>query len=401
MGVQQGAELYAGFAAGAVPVDSRRYAIPSPTACGRSAALLALALASCGGGAERQEPIANAPDAAIDARSYVASFVTEDAEACFGDVQMTQPSLEGKDNASLAGVTPLRVVVAVDGSGSMAGQLSGRTKLEMARSAALGFVDGLPASVEASLLVFGQQGSNDDAGKARSCAGIDMLAPMSSDRAGLVGGVRRLKAVGWTPLAMALERAESLLQASSVPGEQLIYVVSDGEETCGGDPVAVARRINAGKTRAVINVIGFGLPAPEAAALKAVADAGGGNFVNLANQTDYDRTMQAVREANRHARNAARISDADKRNALQVSEVAGKASQCVSDIVAGESRRLSDDMDARWKRNASLPFSTEALKIQQARHHALLKRSEDLTRKLLEREYAARAQMKNADAAAR
>ena len=38
------------------------------------------------------------------------------------------------------------------------------------------------------------------------------------------------------------------------PGEQVIYVVSDGEETCGGDPVAVARRINSGRTRAVVNV---------------------------------------------------------------------------------------------------------------------------------------------------
>jgi Ca-activated chloride channel family protein len=314
---------------------------------------------------------------------------------------MTQPALEAKGASPGSRPAPVRVVVAIDGSGSMGGRLGGQTKLDLARRAALAFVDGLPASVEASLLVFGQQGTNDDAGKARSCAGIDMLAPMSTDRAGLVGGVAKLKAVGWTPLAKALERAEALLEASSVAGEQVIYVVSDGEETCGGDPVAVARRINAGNTRAVVNVIGFGLPSPEAAALKAVADAGGGSFVNVANQAEYDRAMQAVREANRHVRNATAISDADTSNALQVSEVASKASKCVSDIMTRERTRMSDDMAVRRARGAQLPFTGEALRLQQERHHALLQRSEDLTRKLLEREYAARAQMKKAGAAVR
>lgn len=314
---------------------------------------------------------------------------------------MQQPVLEAKGNVAGAGTVPIRVVVAIDGSGSMAGRLGGQTKLDMARRAASSFVDGLPASVEASLLVFGQQGSNDEAGKARSCASIDLLAPMSTDRARLVAGVRKLKAVGWTPLAMALERAESLLETASIAGEQVIYVVSDGEETCGGDPVAVARRINAGKTRAVVNVIGFGLPSREAAALKAVADAGGGKFVNVANQTDYDRTMREVHEANRYARNIVRLSDAASRNALKASDVATKASLCVSDIVASESRRMSDDIAGRAKRGEAFPLASEALRLQQKRHHALLQRDQSFTRKLLESEAAARAQMDKAGAAVR
>jgi Ca-activated chloride channel family protein len=378
----------------------RRHAIPSPVCLKRSAIVFTLALASCGGGAERNEPAAKAA-ADANPRSYVAGFITEDADACFGDVQMTQPALEAKDGSSVPRATPVRVVVAVDGSGSMAGRLDGQSKLEMARRAALGFVDGLPASVEASLLVFGQQGSNDEAGKTRSCAAVDMLAPMSKDRAGLVAGVNNLKAVGWTPLAMALARAESLLKTSSVTGEQLIYVVSDGEETCGGDPVGMARRINAGKTRAIVNVIGFGLPSREAAALKAVADAGGGSFVNVEDQADYDRTMQWVRESNRAARNALRVSDADSRNALNAAAASTKASLCISDIVASESRRMSDDITARDKRGAPLAFTGDALRLQQARHHALLKRSEAFTHRLLEREYAAREQMKKAGAAVR
>ncbi|WP_346245351.1 vWA domain-containing protein [Sphingomonas rustica] len=337
----------------------------------------------------------------VDPRAYVTSFITEDVEACFRSEQMEQPVLEAKGAPSGSRAAPVRVVVAVDGSGSMAGRLGGQTKLDLARRAALAFVDGLPDTVQTSLLVFGQQGSNSEAGKARSCAGVDMLAPMSTDRARLVDGVGKLKAVGWTPLALALERAEALLQASSVAGEQIIYVVSDGEETCGGDPVAVARRINTGKSRAIVNVIGFGLPSGEAAALKAVADAGGGSFVNVANQADYDRTMAQVREANRTARNMASLSNSASRNSLKASAASTRASLCVSDIVASESRRMSDDIADRDKRGMPYPRAGEALRLQQERHRALLQRSQAFSRASLDSAAAARERMEKADAAAR
>jgi len=213
------------------------------------------------------------------ARAYVASFATENVDRCFGGVALEQAQFEGRTQQAfgLRGA-PTRVIVAVDGSGSMAGRIGGQTKLELARDAALRFVEGLPPTVETSLLVFGQQGDNSEMGKARSCAGIDVLVPMSRDRTALKAAVGNVRAVGWTPLAAGLDRARSLLQASGTEGEQVIYVVSDGEETCGGDPVAVARRLNQGPTRAIVNIIGFGLPSREAAALKSVADAGGGRL---------------------------------------------------------------------------------------------------------------------------
>ncbi|WP_089217549.1 vWA domain-containing protein [Sphingopyxis indica] len=94
---------------------------------------------------------------------------------------------------------------------------------------------------------FGQQGNNKEEGKAKSCSAIDVLAPMSSDRGQLRAALQGVRAVDWTPLAAGLDRAEALLTASSTPREQIIYVVSDGEETCGGDPVTSARRIDSGR----------------------------------------------------------------------------------------------------------------------------------------------------------
>ncbi|WHO40938.1 VWA domain-containing protein [Sphingobium sp. AP49] len=294
-------------------------------------------------------------------------------------------------------VPPTRVIIAIDGSGSMAGAIGGQSKLELARQSALGFIDGLPSTVQASLLVFGQQGDNSEAGKAKSCRGVDVLAPMSIDRARLTAAVKEVRAIGWTPLAAGLERAQVLLDTAAKPGEQVIYVVSDGKETCGGDPVAVARRINGGNTRAVVNIIGFGLPSKDAAALKAVADAGGGGFVNVQTRADYDRTIAMVRESNRQSANAVRTSNAISRNAVNTSDVVSDASLCISDLVDGESKRMSDDLSARWKRGEKVPFSSEALRLAQERHRGLLDRAEAFSKKRGSDEDAASSEMRNAE----
>ncbi|AQR74263.1 VWA domain-containing protein [Sphingomonas sp. LM7] len=340
--------------------------------------LLALAICGCGGSKNETSDDASAPlsnvsaDEVVQARAYVGQFTTENPERCFEEVRLNQPELERRASDGIGPrIPPVRVVVAIDGSGSMAGRIGGQTKLDLAREAATRFVDGLPSSVEASLLVFGQQGDNSEAGKAKSCAGVDLLAHMSNDRAALGAAVSRVRAVGWTPLAAGLARAETLLARSSTEGEQVIYVVSDGEETCGGDPVATARRINSGKTLAIVNIIGFGLPSSEAAVLKAVSDSGGGSFVNVNSRADYDRTLGQVRESNRQAGNAVRQSNATSGNAVRTSNAFSSAAVCISNIISGESVRMSNDLSVRAVRGEALPFDRTALALLKERHEAL------------------------------
>ncbi|SHL52692.1 Ca-activated chloride channel family protein [Sphingobium sp. YR657] len=362
----------------------------------------AIPLSGCSGGKDREDQSEIAADMASaelpkTARAYVDSFITENPDRCFGKVELEKAVLEPRGNSIGVAVPPTRVIIAIDGSGSMAGVIGGESKLQLARQSARGFIDGLPSTVEAALLVFGQQGDNSEAGKAKSCRGVDLLAPMSTDRARLTAAVKEVRATGWTPLAAGLERAQALLNTSAKAGEQVIYVVSDGEETCGGDPVAVARRINGGNTRAVVNIIGFGLPSKEAAALKAVADAGGGGFVNVQTRADYERTIAEVRESNRQSANAVRTSNAISRNAVNAADQVSDASLCISNLVDGESKRMSDDLSARWKRGEKVPFSSEALRLARERHSALLDRAAAFSKKLGSDEEAASSEMRAAE----
>ena len=364
-----------------------------------AACALALALIGCGGpsgdqnaAADREQANAEgkAPGGSAEAQAYVAQFTKKDPEACFKkDVALKQPTLKGPAGAIGPGAPPTRVIVMIDGSGSMAGQMGGRTKLELAREAALGFVDGLPPSVQTSLLVFGQQGNNSQAGKGKSCSAIDVLAPMSADRERLRTALGQVRAVGWTPLAAGLDRAEALLAASATSGEQVIYVVSDGEETCGGDPVAVARRINSGRTRAIVNVIGFNLPSAEAAKLTAVAHAGGGGFVNVSNAAEMAESAQ-VREWMRRSDNHVATSAATSDNHVATSMAISETHTCVSGLISDEHVAMSGDLSDRLVAGRPLPFEEEARALLKARHDALRARDE-----------AYRARLTNAEAGAK
>ncbi|RVT91314.1 vWA domain-containing protein [Sphingomonas crocodyli] len=362
------------------------------SACGRS---------DGGGNATTPDQLSDTATAPSTARDYIAQFITDDPDACFREVSLEQPKLTGKSEAPAISGVPTRVVILIDGSGSMAARIGGRTKLALAREAALAFIDGLPPSTEASLLVFGQQGDNRETGKARSCAGIDTLVPPTQDRAALQSAVGQLRAVGWTPLAAALSRGQDLLKRSDVRGEQIIYVVSDGEETCGGDPVGVARRINGGATRAIVNIIGFGLPSREAAALQAVASAGGGTFVNLQTEQAVDRTLAAVRESNRHSANMVRASNAASGNAVRSSDAASDAALCISNIASKESLRLSNDLSRRGTEGRYPSYATEALRLMQQRHADLLQRESAFSKRLMRDDEKMRDEIDRAEAAAR
>lgn len=361
-----------------------------------AACTLALTLVGCGGdehrgGGDPAKAGGPAAGGSAEARAYVARFTTKDPETCFKpDVALKQAELKAPGGDIGPRVPPTRVIVMIDGSGSMAGRLGGRSKLELAREAALGFVDGLPASVQTSLLVFGQQGNNRQDGKATSCSAIDVLAPMSADRGRLRTALGQVRAVGWTPLAAGLERAEALLAASATPGEQVIYVVSDGEETCGGDPVAAARRINSGRTRAIVNVIGFNLPSGEAAKLGAVARAGGGGFVNVSSEAELERFTAQVREQIRRTDNAAATSLATTDNSVATSIAVTDASVCVSSLATDEAVAMSNDLTDRAVAGRPLSFAEEARALLKARHDALRARLEGYRARLTGAEAAAK-----------
>lgn len=92
---------------------------------------------------------------------------------------------------------------------------------------------------------------------ARTCPRADVRGFFAPEmRNALLGQIKGLQPEGGTPLADAVTRAGSMLDGRN--RESTILVVTDGVESCGGDPCAAARSLAATKPHLKINVVDIG-----------------------------------------------------------------------------------------------------------------------------------------------
>ncbi|TDK22747.1 hypothetical protein E2F46_13400 [Luteimonas aestuarii] len=217
--------------------------------------------------------------------------------ACGESVQQAPQACDAVGDVAGAGQTaPGRVLLMLDASGSMAARIGGERMLTIAQDALLDFGRRLPEQANVGFRVYGHSGNNRESGKAESCAGTELryaFAPFDETR--FEQAVRSFEPVGWTPIAASLDAAAADFAAAGAgdAAGNVIYMVSDGIETCGGDPVAAARRLQAADVNVVVNVIGFGVGSDEARQLRAIAEAGGGEYLSATNRADLYRIFNA------------------------------------------------------------------------------------------------------------
>ncbi|MBR0661057.1 VWA domain-containing protein [Neoroseomonas oryzicola] len=162
-------------------------------------------------------------------------------------------------------------IVILDLSGSMWGRIGQETKLDIAREAVRGMFSRFPADSRVGLMAFGHR-------QARACNDIEMLVPPGPvDQAAVDGVLGRLTARGRTPLTDSVREAARVLRVAERGGT--IILVTDGIETCGGDPCALAAELEAANARFTAHVVGFDLRSPsERARVACIAERTGGTF---------------------------------------------------------------------------------------------------------------------------
>lgn len=169
------------------------------------------------------------------------------------------------------------VGVILDTSGSMLEKLQGRRRIDVATDALERLVsDALIEGVPFTMRTFGGRGK----GKAARCETRLSLPLGPLEKASALGMLGKLKARKQTrtPIAAALEKVPEDL--AGVTGPRIVVLVTDGAETCGGDPEAVIDALREGGLDVTVNIVGFAL---EDEALKSsmagwAADGGGTYF---------------------------------------------------------------------------------------------------------------------------
>jgi hypothetical protein len=127
--------------------------------------------------------------------------------------------------------------------------------------------------------IYGHEGSNAEADRPQSCRATELLVPLDGvDRAALLEKVDTFAPTGWTPLARALEEAAGDFSPGGESVTNAVIMVTDGEETCGGDPCRVAAALHAADIALTTHVVGFALTEEQQQAVRCIAEEGGGRL---------------------------------------------------------------------------------------------------------------------------
>ncbi|WP_053365889.1 vWA domain-containing protein [Bacillus sp. FJAT-27245] len=192
----------------------------------------------------------------------------------------------------------VNVVMVIDSSGSMKAKVDGEPKMALAKKSIESLAKELPESVKVSLIAFGHQGTGSDADKAKSCQAVETMYPLNAyDGTAFGNSLKKFDAMGWTPLAAGITMAnEQLASQKDDNTENFIYVVSDGIETCDGDPVAAAKKAVEDNTNVKINIIGFDVDDAADQQLKLVAEAGGGEYSSVKTKRQLEEIKNVWKE---------------------------------------------------------------------------------------------------------
>lgn len=199
----------------------------------------------------------------------------------------------GKDEIEVAKARKTNIVILMDASGSMKAEVAGGAKMTLAKEAIERFTSELGEDVHVSLLAYGHKGAGSGADKELSCGSIDAMYPLGEyNQAAFHEAMDSFHASGWTPLAGAMEKAHELLTPYGNEGyRNVVYIVSDGIETCGGDPVEAAKKLHEGNIEAKVNIIGFDVDDEGQNQLRAAAEAGGGKYATVRDQSGFEDVL--------------------------------------------------------------------------------------------------------------
>jgi Ca-activated chloride channel homolog len=229
--------------------------------------------------------------------------------------------------------------IIVDASGSMTGLIGDRKKIDIAHDALDELVTQLPDTANVALRAYGHRRGGD-------CGDTELVTPLGPlDRAALTDKINAIYPAqnGMTPIGASLQQVAE--DVKSVQGDVLVVLVSDGDETCNGDPVQVATQLHTNNPKIKIDVIGFNVgPEEWRARLSGISQGGGGRYFDAADAAQLVAALQQSVLVSYHVLSAdgrlvyqgALGSSATLPSGTYTVEVPGATPLTISDVVVGE-----------------------------------------------------------------
>lgn len=169
-----------------------------------------------------------------------------------------------------------RVIVILDASGSMWGQIDGKPKLEIARQSLKTVLQSVPGDEEIGFMAYGHRQKG-------SCEDIELIVPPGTGTAGAIAtAADNLKFLGKTPLSAAVRQAAEALKYTE--DKARVILITDGLETCNADPCQLGKELEAAGVDFTADVVGFGLTAEEGRQVACLAENTGGKYIQASDE---------------------------------------------------------------------------------------------------------------------
>jgi hypothetical protein len=184
-----------------------------------------------------------------------------------------------------------RVEIILDVSGSMNAKIAGERKIDIAKRAIRSTVQDLEEGSIVALRFYSHRVPQEK--KEESCKDTELVISFEPlDRNKFINALGVAIPRGWTPIAYTLEQAAEDIRESKE--ESVLILVSDGEETCGGDPVAVACRLMKEGFKVKIHTVGFDVDAVTRKQLEEIAKCGGGEYRDARNAGALSESLKSL-----------------------------------------------------------------------------------------------------------
>lgn len=177
----------------------------------------------------------------------------------------------------------------LDASNSMWGQVEGKSKISSAQEVLGTLLTDLPADTSIGLMTYGHR---DKA----SCTDIELLSPIGTDKPdSLTTKINGIQPKGKTPIAAALKSSVDAFAKNEGENNHVV-LISDGLESCDGDPCAAAGLLASANIKARVHVVGFDVGADERKKLECIPEMGNGKYFSAANAAELKLAVAEVKK---------------------------------------------------------------------------------------------------------
>ncbi len=176
----------------------------------------------------------------------------------------------------------------LDCSGSMAGMVEGKSKMSIAKESLVSVINQIPEGINVGFRAYGHQTDKSQ----KDCKDSELIYPVGPvNKSQMVSKINSLSPKGWTPIDYSLRQAQNDFPSTSEMGKMII-LVSDGEETCGGDPCQAVKDMQAAGFDVTVNTVGFDVGDVAEKQLKCIADATGGEYKSARNASELTESLR-------------------------------------------------------------------------------------------------------------